>query len=435
MHRTGKKNSIKNVLSDIHKEVDRGVVSDTNFFRRLELQRKLHDINQMEAKDSFQKSKIKWAIEGDENSKFFHGIINKKRSQLTIREVFDNGLWCTDPGKVNEALFNHFEARFKKHVAHRFMLNFPFNIRLSDMQAADLERNVSRDEIRLAVWNCGGINLLVQTDIRLSFLGNIGTLLVLILQILDGPFVLNEILHCCKRKKKQAMFFKADFAKVYDSVCWDYLLDVIEAFGSLPSKSEELPPEPTSTQGDSLNEFETSKQAMGVSGLSYHSKLAGSKCTGFMAKPKEEHMAVAKRVLGYIKGTINYELYYKKDKSQKLRVFTDSNYARDLEDRKSTFGYICLFNGAAICWSSPKHKVITLSTTEAEYVAATTCACHCVWLTDFLEELEEQAGTVEVINACEDENEIDLYEVSDDDHQMVNDDSSQKADTIVEHTS
>ncbi|GKG17486.1 hypothetical protein Tco_0362443, partial [Tanacetum coccineum] len=66
----------------------------------------------MEAKDFLQKSKIKWAIEGDENSKFFHGIINKKSSQLAIRGVFVDGLWCTDPG-------------------------------------------VSRDEIRLAVWNCG----------------------------------------------------------------------------------------------------------------------------------------------------------------------------------------------------------------------------------------------------------------------------------------
>nr|GEW39691.1 RNA-directed DNA polymerase, eukaryota [Tanacetum cinerariifolium] len=127
LHRS--KNSIKNELSDIDTEVDRRVVSDTTLFRRLELQRKLHVINQMEAKDSFQKYKINLAIEEDENSKFFHGIINKKRSQLAIRGVFDNGLW--------------------------FMLNFPFNKQLSDMQAADLERNVSRDEIRLAVWNCG----------------------------------------------------------------------------------------------------------------------------------------------------------------------------------------------------------------------------------------------------------------------------------------
>ncbi|GJW95508.1 RNA-directed DNA polymerase, eukaryota [Tanacetum coccineum] len=50
-------------------------------------------------------------------------------------------------------------------------------------------------------------------------------------QILDGPFILNEVLNWCKRKKKQAMFFKVDFAKAYDSVRWDYLLDVLQAFG------------------------------------------------------------------------------------------------------------------------------------------------------------------------------------------------------------
>nr|GEZ37625.1 RNA-directed DNA polymerase, eukaryota [Tanacetum cinerariifolium] len=109
MHRSGEKSSIKNELSDIDKEFDRRVVSDNNLFRHLELQRKLHDINQMEAKDSFQKSKIKWAIEGG-------------------REL---------------------------EILPWFMLNFPFNKRLSDMQAVDLERNVSRDQIRLAVWNYG----------------------------------------------------------------------------------------------------------------------------------------------------------------------------------------------------------------------------------------------------------------------------------------
>ncbi|GKC46109.1 RNA-directed DNA polymerase, eukaryota, partial [Tanacetum coccineum] len=50
-------------------------------------------------------------------------------------------------------------------------------------------------------------------------------------QILDGPFILNEVLDWCKRKNKQAMFFKVDFAKAYDSVRWDYLIDVLEAFG------------------------------------------------------------------------------------------------------------------------------------------------------------------------------------------------------------
>nr|GEX44939.1 RNA-directed DNA polymerase, eukaryota, reverse transcriptase zinc-binding domain protein [Tanacetum cinerariifolium] len=50
-------------------------------------------------------------------------------------------------------------------------------------------------------------------------------------QILDGPFILNEALAWCKRKKKQALMFKVDFAKAYDSVRWDFLLDALHAFG------------------------------------------------------------------------------------------------------------------------------------------------------------------------------------------------------------
>nr|GEV45743.1 RNA-directed DNA polymerase, eukaryota [Tanacetum cinerariifolium] len=50
-------------------------------------------------------------------------------------------------------------------------------------------------------------------------------------QILDGPFILNEVLSWCKRKRKQALVFKVDFAKAYDSVRWDFLLDIIHAFG------------------------------------------------------------------------------------------------------------------------------------------------------------------------------------------------------------
>nr|GFA14429.1 RNA-directed DNA polymerase, eukaryota [Tanacetum cinerariifolium] len=53
-------------------------------------------------------------------------------------------------------------------------------------------------------------------------------------QILDGPFILNEVLAWFKNKKKQALVFKADFTKAYDSVRWDFLLDVLHAFGFGP---------------------------------------------------------------------------------------------------------------------------------------------------------------------------------------------------------
>nr|GFB05469.1 RNA-directed DNA polymerase, eukaryota [Tanacetum cinerariifolium] len=236
-----------------------GVVSDVNLLRRLDLNRQLHDINIKEATDSFQKSKVRWAIE-----------------EMRIQSLF------------TEAFHDHFEARFKKTITNRLKLNFPFNKRLLHDQAADLERRVSRDEIRMAVWNCGEnkspgpdgftfeffrrywdfvgpdfceavIDAKFVNDYRpISLIGSVYKVVTKILanrlamviadivsdtqsafiaerQILDGPFILNEVLHWCKRKNKKAMFFKVDFAKVYDSVRWDYLIDVLEAFGFGPT--------------------------------------------------------------------------------------------------------------------------------------------------------------------------------------------------------
>nr|GEX37939.1 RNA-directed DNA polymerase, eukaryota [Tanacetum cinerariifolium] len=68
---SGEKDSIKKELSDIDRLLDGGDVSDSNLLRRSELHRNLYTIDQMESKEYLQKSKIKWAIEGDENSNFF----------------------------------------------------------------------------------------------------------------------------------------------------------------------------------------------------------------------------------------------------------------------------------------------------------------------------------------------------------------------------
>nr|GEV20926.1 RNA-directed DNA polymerase, eukaryota [Tanacetum cinerariifolium] len=155
MIRFNDKDLITNELADIDKLVDCGIWSDSIHLRRSELQRNLFNINQMKSKELFQKSKVKWAIEGDENSKFFHGLINKKRSQLAIRGVFIEGVWCTNPSTIKEVFYNHFEARFKQTGNHRLLINFPFKKRLSATQVDDLERCVSRDEIKSAVWSCG----------------------------------------------------------------------------------------------------------------------------------------------------------------------------------------------------------------------------------------------------------------------------------------
>ncbi|GJS98017.1 MAK10-like protein [Tanacetum coccineum] len=60
-----------------------------------------------------------------------------------------------------------------------------------------------------------------------------------------------------------------------------------------------------------------------------------------------------------------------------MRVFTDSDYACDFNDRKSTPGHVILWDGATITWSSKKQSIVALSSIEAEYVAAISCACQC----------------------------------------------------------
>ncbi|GJZ09656.1 RNA-directed DNA polymerase, eukaryota [Tanacetum coccineum] len=304
----GSKNSIVSELRDIDKRLDQYGPIDSLIFRRQDLMSNLNDLKEMEDMDFVQKAKVRWAIEGDENSKYFHGIINKKRSNLAIRGVFVDGTWCTDPILVKKAFKDHYEARFNKPTKARLKLSFSFPNRLSTDQVADLERHVSHDEIRLAVWDCGvnkspgpdgftfeffrkfwkvigpdfceavehffkqgsfskGCNssfiaLIPKVldakfvnDYRpISLIGCIYKVVTKILasrlamviaglvsntqsafvagrQILDGPFILNEVLDWCKRKKKKALFFKVDFAKAYDSVRWDFLLDVLEAFG------------------------------------------------------------------------------------------------------------------------------------------------------------------------------------------------------------
>ncbi|GJU10343.1 RNA-directed DNA polymerase, eukaryota [Tanacetum coccineum] len=149
------KHDIEADLRDIDKELDTGLISDMVLARRLDLKGQLHDIKAKESVDFIQKSKVRWAIEGDENSSFFHGIINKKRSQLAIRGVLIDGTWQTDPQVVKETFHNHFEKRFNKPTSVGPKINYPFPKRLSRDQVVDLEREVSRDEIRLAVWNCG----------------------------------------------------------------------------------------------------------------------------------------------------------------------------------------------------------------------------------------------------------------------------------------
>ena len=86
----------------------------------------------------------------------------------------------------------------------------------------------------------------------------------------------------------------------------------------------------------------------------------------FMSKPYSNHMTTTKRILRYVKGTIDYFLVYKSDKKCELIGYYDSDYAGDLDDRKSTSGLIFFFGSKPRAWNCCKQKVIALLSCEAE---------------------------------------------------------------------
>ncbi|KAJ4716957.1 Retrovirus-related Pol polyprotein from transposon TNT 1-94 [Melia azedarach] len=107
----------------------------------------------------------------------------------------------------------------------------------------------------------------------------------------------------------------------------------------------------------------------------------------YMETPTTTHFKAAKRILRYLKGTTNFGLFYSCSDNFELVGYSDSDWAGDTDDRKSTTGFVFFMGGTAFTWMSKKQPIVTLSTCEAEYVAATSCVCHAIWLRNLLKEL------------------------------------------------
>ena len=107
----------------------------------------------------------------------------------------------------------------------------------------------------------------------------------------------------------------------------------------------------------------------------------------FTSKPTKEHWTALKRLLRYLKGTMRHGILYTKDGSSSCVGYTDADWAGDVDDRKSTSGYVFLLSGGAISWKSQKQKCVALSTAEAEYVAMASAAQESVWLRQLIAEL------------------------------------------------
>ncbi|XP_058763552.1 uncharacterized protein LOC131636999 [Vicia villosa] len=110
----------------------------------------------------------------------------------------------------------------------------------------------------------------------------------------------------------------------------------------------------------------------------------------FMEEPVHSHWKALKRTLRYIQGTVSLGMFYSKSEDYKLTGYSDSDCCGDIDDRKSTSGYVFFMGNTAFTWLSRKQPIVTLSTCKAEYVAVSWCVCHAIWLRRLLCELEQK---------------------------------------------
>ncbi|GJW03047.1 hypothetical protein Tco_1561903 [Tanacetum coccineum] len=103
-------------------------------------------------------------------------------------------------------------------------------------------------------------------------------------------------------------------------------------------------------------------------------------CARYQVNPKVLHLHAVKRIFRYLKGQPKLGLWYPKDSPFDLVAYTDSDYAGARLDRTSTIGGCQFLGSRLISWQCKKQTVVANSTTEAEYVAASSCCGQVLWI-------------------------------------------------------
>ena len=109
----------------------------------------------------------------------------------------------------------------------------------------------------------------------------------------------------------------------------------------------------------------------------------------YMENPTKIHLLAAKRIFRYLQGTRYFGLFYKKTKKLELFGFTDSDYARDQDDRKSTTGYVFMLGTGVISWSYKEQPILFVNYRSWIY------CCNSLCLSSYLVEKNSWRATVQ----------------------------------------
>ncbi len=177
-----------------------------------------------------------------------------------------------------------------------------------------------------------------------------------------------------------------------------YTDNILQQFGMENSKPRRTPLDPSQklVKGDENSVlFDQEVYQAAVGRLLYLSTrtrpdiaFAVSTIAKFTSRPTEEHWKAIKHLMRYIAGTRDFGLLFNTSESSDCVGFSDSDFAGDPDDRKSTSGYLFRIGKSTVSWGSKKQSCVALSTAEAEYMSLTMAAKEGIWLNRLLAEME-----------------------------------------------
>ncbi|GKB90878.1 putative RNA-directed DNA polymerase, eukaryota, reverse transcriptase zinc-binding domain protein [Tanacetum coccineum] len=241
-------------LDEWDAKVKAGILTSLDCLKLEEDRMVLNRLDQNEKDSLKQKSRVKWAIEGDENTKFFHSIVNKKGKRNQISGLNITGNWVENPSAIYSEAIKHFSIRFHDPQPNRPKFKCALFRQLDQHDRCFLDSSFTLDEVKEVVWNCCGskppgpdgfnfniikryweiikiefFNFIEYSRILSKLLANGLSKVIHKLispnqsafltgrQILDGSLIANEIIDVASKEKLRLLLFKVDFEKAFDT--------------------------------------------------------------------------------------------------------------------------------------------------------------------------------------------------------------------------
>jgi hypothetical protein len=107
----------------------------------------------------------------------------------------------------------------------------------------------------------------------------------------------------------------------------------------------------------------------------------------YMHDPREPHLALIKRLLRYVKGTLDFGLHLSASSVSSLTAYYDADWAGCPDTRRSTLGFCVYLRDDLVSWSSKRQTIVSRSSAEAEYCAVAHAVTECCWIGQLLQEL------------------------------------------------